>query len=187
MVFIRKKLVIAGDGGCGKTSLLMVFAKKDKLTTVYDPFVVNIEVDAKQVEMALCDTVVTEGYDRFRPLTYIQADVLLLCFLINYPYTFINIHKKWAPEVKHFCPNVPIILVGNKSDLRNDEETISQLKKFKQTPVAFKQGQQMAKRINAFAYLECSSKTKEGVQTLFETAASAALKVVKKKNYCVVL
>jgi len=43
-----------------------------------------------------------------------------------------NIPEKWTPEVKHFCPNVPIILVGNKKDLRNDEHTRSELTKMKQ-------------------------------------------------------
>lgn len=43
-----------------------------------------------------------------------------------------NIPEKWTPEVKHFCPNVPIILVGNKKDLRNDEHTRRELTKMKQ-------------------------------------------------------
>lgn len=43
-----------------------------------------------------------------------------------------NIPEKWTPEVKHFCPNVPIILVGNKKDLRNDEHTRRELFKMKQ-------------------------------------------------------
>lgn len=48
-------------------------------------------------------------------------------------YTFSeNIPEKWTPEVKHFCPNVPIILVGNKKDLRNDEHTRRELAKMKQ-------------------------------------------------------
>lgn len=43
-----------------------------------------------------------------------------------------NIPEKWTPEVKHFCPNVPIILVGNKKDLRQDEHTRRELAKTKQ-------------------------------------------------------
>lgn len=43
-----------------------------------------------------------------------------------------NIPEKWTPEVKHFCPNVPIILVGNKKDLRHDEHTRRELVKMKQ-------------------------------------------------------
>lgn len=46
-----------------------------------------------------------------------------------------NIPEKWTPEVKHFCPNVPIILVGNKKDLRNDEHTRRELAKMKQVHI----------------------------------------------------
>lgn len=48
-----------------------------------------------------------------------------------------NIPEKWTPEVKHFCPNVPIILVGNKKDLRNDEHTRRELAKMKQVFLNF--------------------------------------------------
>lgn len=45
----------------------------------------------------------------------------------------------------------------------------------------------MAEKINAFAYLECSAKTKEGVRDVFETATKAALAVKKKKrSKCVI-
>jgi small GTP-binding protein len=70
--------------------------------------------------------------------------------------------KKWTPEVKHFCPNVPIVLVGNKKDLRNDESTKRELMKMKQEPVRSEEGRNMADKIGAVGYLECSAKTKEG-------------------------
>ena len=45
---IRKKLVIVGDGGCGKTCLLSVFSKDEfptlYLPTVFDTYVADIEV-----------------------------------------------------------------------------------------------------------------------------------------------
>lgn len=47
-----------------------------------------------------------------------------------------NIPEKWTPEVKHFCPSVPIILVGNKKDLRQDEHTRRELAKMKQVGAA---------------------------------------------------
>ena len=73
-----------------------------------------IEVDGKQVELALWDTAGQEDYDRLRPLSYPNTDVILMCFSIDSPDSLENIPEKWTPEVKHFCPNVPIILVGNK-------------------------------------------------------------------------
>lgn len=67
-------------------------------------------------------------------------------------------------QVKHFCPNVPIILVGNKKDLRHDENTKRELMKMKQEPVRPEEGKAMADKIGAFAYLECSARTKDGVR-----------------------
>lgn len=81
-------------------------------------------MNAFQVELALWDTAGQEDYDRLRPLSYPDTDVILMCFSVDSPDSLENIPEKWTPEVKHFCPNVPIILVGNKKDLRNDPATI---------------------------------------------------------------
>lgn len=212
MAAIRKKLVIVGDGACGKTCLLIVFSKDQfpevYVPTVFENYVADIEVDGKQVrllkfsllkfslfsfvkklqqtsrfeqvELALWDTAGQEDYDRLRPLSYPDTDVILMCFSIDSPDSLENIPEKWTPEVKHFCPNVPIILVGNKKDLRNDPNTIKELSKMKQEPVKPEEGRAMAEKINAFAYLECSAKSKEGVREVFETATRAALQVCLK-------
>ena len=141
-----------------------------------------------QVELALWDTAGQEDYDRLRPLSYPDTDVILMCFSIDSPDSLENIPEKWTPEVRHFCPNVPIILVGNKKDLRNDENTKRELMKMKQEPVRPEEGRAMAEKINAYSYLECSAKTKEGVREVFETATRAALQTKKKKKGgCVVL
>ena len=129
------------------------------------------------MELALWDTAGQEDYDRLRPLSYPDTDVILMCFSIDSPDSLENIPEKWNPEVKHFCPNVPIILVGNKKDLRNDPATMRELAKMKQEPVKPEEGRAMAEKINAFAYLECSAKSKEGVREVFETATRAALQV----------
>ncbi|KAF7254678.1 Rho-related GTP-binding protein RhoC, partial [Varanus komodoensis] len=186
MAAIRKKLVIVGDGACGKTCLLIVFSKDQfpevYVPTVFENYIADIEVDGKQVELALWDTAGQEDYDRLRPLSYPDTDVILMCFSIDSPDSLENIPEKWTPEVKHFCPNVPIILVGNKKDLRNDEHTRRELAKMKQEPVKPEEGRDMANRINAFGYLECSAKTKDGVREVFEMATRAALQVRKNKK-----
>uniref|UniRef100_A0A3B5QEU4 Rho-related GTP-binding protein RhoC-like n=1 Tax=Xiphophorus maculatus TaxID=8083 RepID=A0A3B5QEU4_XIPMA len=176
---VRKKLVIVGDGACGKTCLLIVFCKDQfpevYVPTVFENYIADIEVDGKQVELALWDTAGQEDYDRLRPLSYPDTDVILMCYSIDSPDSLENISEKWTPEVKHFCPNVPIILVGNKKDLRNDENTRRDLAKMKQEPVKTEDGMSMATRINAFYYLECSAKTKDGVREVFNVATAAAM------------
>ncbi|KAM3727056.1 Ras-like GTP-binding protein rhoA [Dirofilaria immitis] len=191
MAAIRKKLVIVGDGACGKTCLLIVFSKDQfpdvYVPTVFENYVADIEVDGKQVELALWDTAGQEDYDRLRPLSYPDTDVILMCFSIDSPDSLENISEKWTPEVRHFCPNVPIILVGNKKDLRNDPQMVRELAKMKQEPVRPEQGRAIAEQIGAFAYLECSAKTKDGIREVFEKATQAALQQKKKKKKCVVL
>uniref|UniRef100_A0A1I8E8E5 Ras family protein n=1 Tax=Wuchereria bancrofti TaxID=6293 RepID=A0A1I8E8E5_WUCBA len=105
-----------------------------------------------------------------------------MCFSIDSPDSLENIPEKWTPEVRHFCPNVPIILVGNKKDLRNDQQTIRELAKMKQEPVRPEQGRAIAEQIGAFAYLECSAKAKDGIREVFEKATQAALQQKKKKK-----
>ena len=68
-------------------------------------------------------------------------------------------------------------------DLRNDPNTIKELGKMKQEPVKPEEGRAMAEKINAFAYLECSAKSKEGVREVFETATRAALQVSAPQHY----
>ena len=53
-----------------------------------------------QVELALWDTAGQEDYDRLRPLSYPDTDVILMCFSIDNPDSLENIPEKWTPEVR---------------------------------------------------------------------------------------
>jgi len=121
---MSKKLVIVGDGACGKTCLLQVFATgsfpEEYIPTVFENTIVDTVVDGRDVELALWDTAGQEDYDGMRPLSYPDTDVLLITFDISNPDSLENIEEKWAPEVQKFIPTTPIILVGTKSDIRED-------------------------------------------------------------------
>ena len=154
-----------------------VFAK-DKFPEYYVPktfegYVADLEVDGKTVELALWDTASEEEYDRIRPLSYPDTDVLLLCFSMACPASLQKIEDKWKPEVENWCPKVPIVLAGTKTDMRIIET---------------KEGQDMAKKIGAFAYHECSAKMKEGVKEVFENVTRAAMqKKQRGRKQCLVL
>ncbi|KPI38777.1 GTP-binding protein rhoA [Cyphellophora attinorum] len=205
MAEIRRKLVIVGDGACGKTCLLIVFSKyipRGKTTTrpirtacvyvptVFENYVADVEVDGKHVELALWDTAGQEDYDRLRPLSYPDSHVILICFAVDSPDSLDNVQEKWISEVLHFCQGLPIILVGCKSDLRHDPKTIEELAKTSQKPVTPEQGEEVRKKIGAYKYLECSAKTNHGVREVFESATRAALltrKSGKGKHKCMIL
>lgn len=56
--------------------------------------VLNKPFDGKIVEFALWDTAGQEEYDRLRPLSYPETDVLLICFAVDYPVSLENVEDK---------------------------------------------------------------------------------------------
>jgi Rho family protein len=76
---------------------------------------------------------------------------------------------------KENCPNVPIILVGLKKDLREDPFAIEELRSMSQDFVSARDAADKANDIEAIKYIECSSLTGEGVDDVFEAATRAAL------------
>ncbi|KAN0069449.1 P-loop containing nucleoside triphosphate hydrolase protein [Elaphomyces granulatus] len=183
-----KKFVVVGDGGCGKTCLLISYSQgyfpEKYVPTVFENYITQTVhgSSGKTVELALWDTAGQEEYDRLRPLSYPETDLLFVCFAIDCPVSLENVMDKWYPEVLHFCPTTPIILVGLKSDLRTKRTCIELLKTQGLTPVTPEQGQAVAQRMGA-AYIECSSKEMRGVDEVFELAVNTAISVEEEGWY----
>jgi Ras family protein A len=76
-----------------------------------------VSIDGYQVMVEIRDTTHQEGFDRLLPLSYLDSHVILLCFRANNPTTETkkNILERWKLDLDHFCPGVPIILVGIKA------------------------------------------------------------------------
>jgi len=79
-----------------------------------------------------------------------------------------NIARKWVPEIRLHCPDVPIILVGTKNDLRDDPETIQMLLDRNMAPISTQQGNALAAEIGAAGYFETSAITQHGLKTMFD-------------------
>ncbi|CCE31235.1 hypothetical protein E4U22_005774 [Claviceps purpurea] len=170
-----KKIVVVGDGGCGKTCLLISYSQgyfpEKYVPTVFENYITypTHSPTGKTVELALWDTAGQEEYDRLRPLSYPETDLIFVCFAIDCPNSLDNVLDKWYPEVLHFCPYTPLILVGLKSDLRYKQTCIEMLKTQGLTPVTTEQGLAVADKMDA-QYMECSSKEMLGVDEIFERA-----------------
>lgn len=89
-----------------------------------------------------------------------------------------NVVDVYNPEIRHLLKGLPItvILVACKIDLRTDPSTLEKMKEQGQTLVTSELGRQIAAEIKADAYMECSSKTREGITDLFTHAARLAIK-----------
>lgn len=187
------KCVVVGDGAVGKTCLLISYTTNafpgEYIPTVFDNYSANVMVDGKPINLGLWDTAGQEDYDRLRPLSYPQTDVFLVCFSVISQSSFDNVKTKWVPEIQHHAPGVPILLVGTKSDLRKDEQTVRQLTSRQQGMVSVENAQGMAKEVGAVKYLECSALTQEGLKQVFDDAIRAAMNKPSKgrKKGCSIL
>jgi len=173
------KLMVVGDGSVGKTCLLISYTTNsfpgEYVPTVFDNYNANAIVEGNPVKLGLWDTAGSEEYDTLRPLSYPGTDVFLICFSIFSPESFESVTKKWYPEISEHAPDTPIILVGTKLDLRGKPEAIQSLKENSQEPISTKKGEELAKKVGAKRYLECSALTQEGLAKVFEEAVKVIL------------
>ncbi|KAJ7035631.1 P-loop containing nucleoside triphosphate hydrolase protein [Mycena alexandri] len=205
---IQRKVVVCGDGACGKTSLLNVFTRgffsQVYEPTVFENYVHDIFVDDQQVELSLWDTAGQEEFDRLRSLSYAETHVIMICFSVDNPVSLENVETKWLEEILEYCPGVKLVLVGGfslappassytsaaalKCDLRDDRPVKERLQRYGSHPVQYEEGLAVARRIRASRYLECSSKHNRGVAEVFYEAARVSLSTRPKgPDGCVVM
>jgi len=156
------KIVIFGDGGCGKTTLTQRFLtelfKPDSTMTIGVDFEVkSLDVGEKKVKLQIWDF---GGEERFRFLlpTYVKgaSGGLFMYDITNYS-SLAHIDD-WLTTIKKETESLfPIVAVGGKGDLADDRE------------VTAEEGINIAKTRNVDAFIECSAKTGENVDETFET------------------
>lgn len=178
---IQRKIVILGDGACGKTSLLNVFTRgyfpQVYEPTVFENYVHDIFVDNKSIKLSLWDTAGQEEFDRLRSLSYSDTHTIMLCFSIDSRDSLENIKNKWVGEIADHCEGVKLVLVALKCDLRNEQEDENNnvQNNRRKDLITYEEGLNMAKSIGALRYLECSAKKNRGVNEAFTEAARCAL------------
>ncbi|EXJ89931.1 hypothetical protein A1O3_02998 [Capronia epimyces CBS 606.96] len=177
-------MVVVGEPGALKTRLCYAMAEnkvRDKasyIPTVFPPCDISFETDKKQYMATLLDTAGQEDYDRLRPLSYPQTDVFIMCFpLSTHPRNDMiidNLRTKWVPEIRHFCPHAPFLLVGV---LDTDDELWESYRVALGTKLG--EGEKLAKELGALEYLECDPiVTMAGVQEVFKTVRFLSYHIV---------
>eukprot|EP00732_Lithocolla_globosa_P001054 Lithocolla_globosa_v1_NODE_461_length_3991_cov_15.658283.p2 type:complete len:289 gc:universal NODE_461_length_3991_cov_15.658283:2769-3635(+) len=168
-----KKFVIVGDSKSGKTCFLSsLWCEKlpeRYVETVFELYFQRGDVHNTKIDFELLDTAGSSSYERLRPLSYPQTDVVLISFSCDDPDSFANVREKWRGEILHFLPTTPVILVCMKTDLRNRLQTNAG------EMVTTTQGVGMANDLG-YHYMECSSKDKVGVQETIELACCLSIR-----------
>lgn len=130
--------------------------KGEFIPTLFDQYSQTMIVDGKSINLGLWD------YAGFFPsypfyftgrsaesdsmdarFSYPGTDVFILVFSVISPTSFADIKKHWLPFITTYKPNTPIILLGTKVDLREDNEIISKMKEkgfFLDSSVQFRNG-----------------------------------------------
>ncbi|XP_034949938.1 rho-related BTB domain-containing protein 1 [Chelonus insularis] len=205
------KCVVVGDTAVGKTRLICARAcnkhvSLSQLLTTHVPTVWAIDqyriykdvlerswevVDNVNVSLRLWDTF--GDHEKDRRFAYGRSDVVLLCFSITNPVSLRNCKAMWYPEIRRFCPQTPVILVGCKNDLRymyRDETYLSYFRDKspfvratrKSDLVMPDQARAVARELGVH-YYEASVFTYYGVNEVFENSIRAALIARRQQRF----
>ena len=166
------KLHLVGDAKVGKTALCHAYLKNtfkdyDSDTVVKAYLAPTQLIDGKKYELnIIMDIGHSETGSSISKICHTMSNVIIFVFSVVDLHSFKSVQKKWIPEIKEHCPNTPVILVGNKTDLRekdNENATIEM-------------GEQLASEINAVGYFECSCRDGRTaiIEEIFRAAARAA-------------
>ncbi|KAG5607988.1 hypothetical protein H5410_029480 [Solanum commersonii] len=167
------KIVLIGDSAVGKSNLLARFARDEfypnsKSTIGVEFQTQKININGKEVKAQIWDTA---GQERFRAVTsayYRGAVGALLVYDISRRLTFENIGR-WLNELQtHSDMNVVIILVGNKSDLKDARE------------VTTAEGKALAEAKGLF-FIETSALDSSNVTSAFQTVVREIYNILSRK------
>ncbi|KAI0496950.1 hypothetical protein KFK09_023276 [Dendrobium nobile] len=167
------KLVLIGDSGVGKSNLLSRFTRNEfnlesKSTIGVEFATKSLNVDGKIIKAQIWDTA---GQERYRAITsayYRGAVGALLVFDVTRRATFENI-ERWLRELReHTDPNIVVMLVGNKSDLRH------------LVAVSTDDGKALAERESLF-FMETSALESTNVENAFSEVLTQIYRIVSRR------
>lgn len=165
------RIVLIGDVGIGKTSLLLTFLNEkfpvDYIPSINETFIEKQSFHNKLYEIEVVDTLgkMNLDFDNWGE-KYSNADLYFMCFSVVDPVSLNNVHE-WIDKVQTVEDNPKFLLVGLKIDLRTNDSIINALRQQDTQVVSHEQAYEKAKEIHAIDYLECSALNGIGVQSIF--------------------
>lgn len=177
------KITPVGDGATGKTSMLTSYTNKtvpqNHVATVFDNYSACVTVNNQQVTLNLADTAGQEDFESIRALCYPGTNVFLCVFAVNDRTSFENIASKWMKELHEkdkvkSSIGVPIIIVGNKIDLRNSVPCVSK----EEGNALLRRMQQVYGELRSISYMECSALKSTGLKEIFDEAIKRHLQAL---------
>ena len=161
------KIIIIGDSGIGKSSVLFRFAddvyNESYISTIGVDFKIKtVFINGKVIKLQIWDTA---GQERFRTITtsyYRSSHIIFLCYDITDKESFSNL-EIWLGEIKKFASKVvKVIVCGTKLDLASVRQ------------VSYEEGKAFADMHN-FDYYETSAKQNINIDELFEKSSHKLL------------
>ncbi|KAJ4720696.1 Ras-related protein like [Melia azedarach] len=155
------KILLIGDSGVGKSSILLSFISNsvhDLSPTIGVDFKIKLlTVGGKRLKLTIWDTAGQERFGTLISSYYRGAHGIILVYDVTRRETFTNLSNVWAKEVELYSTNRDCIkiLVGNKVD-RECERAVTR-----------EEGIALAQEHKCL-FLECSAKTRENVQQCFK-------------------
>ena len=163
-VFPIIKVVIAGDGGVGKTSLIRRYCtgmfQESRIMTIGVDFQIKIvEVDGKPIKLSIWDVAGQDRFGAFRDTFYRGARAVALVYDVTDPVSLENL-PKWQREISRVSPKCTFMVIGNKTDLARQ--------------VQREHAENWAVQRLKIPYVETSALDGTGVEEFFNTLARIA-------------
>jgi Ras-related protein Rab-7A len=163
------KIIILGDSGVGKTSLMHQYVSKKfdnryKATIGADFLTKDVEIDGQAITLQIWDTAGQERFQSLGSAFYRGADACILVFDVTQQESFQHL-TSWMEEFNIQAGKRDCVLIGNKSDLHEKRQVTAK------TAQGWCQ-----KNDDGIKYFETSAKENTGVDDGFMAVAAAALK-----------
>ncbi|MFX1236653.1 MAG: GTP-binding protein [Promethearchaeota archaeon] len=162
------KIIVIGEPATGKTSLVKKyisghFSQDYRASIGTNMYIKKVKLDSgDDAKIQLWDIAGQEKWIKMRHVYYRGAQGALVLGDLTREKSFYQIESFWREDLLKYCPNIPIILIGNKNDLKM-ETTKEKV-------------ESVGKKLGAVSVIYTSAKTGDNVKQAFKTISEIVYK-----------